>query len=116
MNEIIIKFKTVLKHEQTQRKEFLTQAEYELLVLEKLNNDDKNVTDYIDIDDGNILDKLEIFRTFAISYTIKETLKKYHVYSCKNVFLNGEMFHLEKDNQLVFVSNYYLRIVQLIFQ
>ena len=32
----------------------------------------------------------------------KETLKKYHVYSCKNVFLNGEMFHLEKDNQFVF--------------
>lgn len=32
----------------------------------------------------------------------KETLKKYHIYSCKNVFLNGDMFHLEKDNQFVF--------------
>ena len=32
----------------------------------------------------------------------KETLKKYHVYSCKNVFLNGQLFHLEKDRQFVF--------------
>lgn len=97
MNEIIIKFKTVLKHEQTQRKEFLTQAEYELLVLEKLNNDDKNVTDYIDIDDGNILDKLEIFRTFAISYTIKETLKKELTKEKKKINIENIFKRKEED-------------------
>lgn len=32
----------------------------------------------------------------------EKTLKKYKVFSCKNVWLNGNMFHLEKDNQLVF--------------
>lgn len=30
------------------------------------------------------------------------TLKKFKVYSCKNVFLNGNLFHLYKDKQLVF--------------
>lgn len=32
----------------------------------------------------------------------EKTLKKYKVFSCKNVWLNGNIFHLEKDNQLVF--------------
>ena len=32
----------------------------------------------------------------------EKTLKKFRVFSCKNVFLNGELFHLYKDKQLVF--------------
>lgn len=31
-----------------------------------------------------------------------DTLKKYKVYSCKNVFLNSKLFHLYKDKQLIF--------------
>ena len=30
------------------------------------------------------------------------TLKKFKVFSCKNVFLNGNLFHLEQPNQLIF--------------
>ena len=30
------------------------------------------------------------------------TLKKFKVFSCKNVFLNGNLFHLEQSNQYVF--------------
>ena len=32
----------------------------------------------------------------------KSILKKFHVFSCKNVFLNGSIFSLHKDRQLVF--------------
>ena len=32
----------------------------------------------------------------------EKTLKKFKVFSCKNVFLNGELFRLYKKNQLVF--------------
>jgi hypothetical protein len=31
-----------------------------------------------------------------------ETLNKYRVYSCKNVFLNGDLFYLHNPNKLVF--------------
>lgn len=31
-----------------------------------------------------------------------DILKKFHVYSCKNVFLNGNLFHVYRPNQLVF--------------
>jgi hypothetical protein len=30
------------------------------------------------------------------------TLKKFKVFPCKNVFLNGKLFHLEQPNQYVF--------------
>lgn len=36
----------------------------------------------------------------------KDTLKKFKVFSCKNIFLNGELFHLYTKNQLIF--GYYL--------
>lgn len=32
----------------------------------------------------------------------EQTLKKFNVYSCKNVFLNGNLFYLEKTKQYVF--------------
>lgn len=32
----------------------------------------------------------------------KDILKKFKIYSCKNVFLNGQLFHLHKKNQLIF--------------
>lgn len=32
----------------------------------------------------------------------ENTLKKFRVFSCKNVWLNGNLFHTEKENQLVF--------------
>lgn len=32
----------------------------------------------------------------------EQTLKDYRVFSCKNVWLNGNLFHMEKDKQLVF--------------
>ena len=48
-------------------------------------------------------------------YGITEnTLKKFKVFSCKNVFLNGNLFYLEQPNQLVF--GYYGGIKQDIEQ
>ena len=36
-------------------------------------------------------------------YGITEsTLKKFNVFSCKNIWLNNEIFHYEKENQLIF--------------
>ena len=32
----------------------------------------------------------------------KSILRKFRIFSCKNVFLNGNLFHLHKENQLVF--------------
>lgn len=43
--------------------------------------------------------ELEWWARYGIT---EKTLKKYHVFSCKNVWLNGNIFHLEKENQLVF--------------
>ena len=43
--------------------------------------------------------ELDWWKTYGIS---EETLKKFKVYSCKNVFLNGELFHLESARQRVF--------------
>lgn len=43
--------------------------------------------------------ELEWWGTYGIT---KELLDKFHVYSCKNIFLNGNLFHLYKKNQLVF--------------
>ena len=43
--------------------------------------------------------ELEWWAKYGIT---EETLKKYKVFSCKNVWLNGNMFHLEKEGQLVF--------------
>lgn len=43
--------------------------------------------------------ELNWWASFGIS---EETLKKFKVFSCKNVFLNGHLFHIEKDRQLVF--------------
>lgn len=31
-----------------------------------------------------------------------DTLRKFNVYSCKNVFLNGDLFHLHNPNKMVF--------------
>lgn len=43
--------------------------------------------------------ELDWWNKFGIT---EKTLKKYRVFSCKNVWLNGNLFHVEKDNQLVF--------------
>lgn len=43
--------------------------------------------------------ELDWWARYGIS---EKTLKKYNVFSCKNVWLNGNLFHLEKDKQLVF--------------
>ena len=43
--------------------------------------------------------ELEWWSKYGIDKTI---LKKFHVFSCKNVFLNGSIFSLHKDRQLVF--------------
>lgn len=43
--------------------------------------------------------ELDWWAKYGIS---EKTLKKYNVFSCKNVWLNGNLFHLEKDKQLVF--------------
>jgi len=43
--------------------------------------------------------ELSWWKSYGIS---KETLKKFNVYSCKNVFLNGNLFHLESQNQHIY--------------
>lgn len=43
--------------------------------------------------------ELEWWGKFGIT---EKTLKKFKVFSCKNIWLNGNLFHLEKDKQLVF--------------
>lgn len=43
--------------------------------------------------------ELNYWNSYGIS---KKTLDKFKVFSCKNVFLNGDIFHLEKSKQLVF--------------
>lgn len=43
--------------------------------------------------------ELNWWASFGIS---EETLKKFKVFSCKNVFLNGNLFHVEKQHQFVF--------------
>lgn len=39
------------------------------------------------------------WKSFGIS---KETLKRFNVFSCKNIFLNGNLFHLESSNQHIY--------------
>lgn len=43
--------------------------------------------------------ELEYWSSFGIT---EKTLKKYKIYSCKNVFLNGKVSSLYKPNQLIF--------------
>lgn len=43
--------------------------------------------------------ELDWWKQYGIT---EDTLHKFSVYSCKNVFLNGNMFYVEKDHQLVF--------------
>lgn len=43
--------------------------------------------------------ELDWWAKFGIT---EKTLKKFRVFSCKNVFLNDNLFHLETPNQLVF--------------
>lgn len=43
--------------------------------------------------------ELDWWAKFGIT---EKTLKKFKVFSCKNVFLNGNLFHLYKEKQLVF--------------
>ncbi len=43
--------------------------------------------------------ELNWWASFGIS---KKTLEKFKVFSCKNVFLNNNLFHIEKNHQLVF--------------
>lgn len=43
--------------------------------------------------------ELDWWAKFGIT---EKTLKKFRVFSCKNIFLNGNLFHLETKNQLVF--------------
>lgn len=43
--------------------------------------------------------ELDWWAKFGIT---EKTLKKFKVFSCKNVFLNGNLFHIESKNQLVF--------------
>lgn len=60
--------------------------------------DKGNAIIQVELKDWNRFE-LDWWQSFGIS---QETLKKFRVYSCKNVFLNGEIFHLYKENQLVF--------------
>lgn len=43
--------------------------------------------------------ELKWWKDFGIT---KEILKKFHVYSCKNIFLNGELVNISKNNNLMF--------------
>ena len=43
--------------------------------------------------------ELSWWRSYGIT---KEILDKFNVYSCKNVFLNGNLFHLESKNQHIY--------------
>ena len=43
--------------------------------------------------------ELDWWNKFGISL---QTLKKFRVFSCKNIWLNGHLFHLETQNQLIF--------------
>ncbi len=43
--------------------------------------------------------ELDWWNKFGIT---EKTLKKFRVFSCKNIWLNGNLFHLETPNQLVF--------------
>ena len=43
--------------------------------------------------------ELAWWKSFGIS---KETLKKFNVYSCKNIWLNDHLFHLESSNQHIY--------------
>ena len=43
--------------------------------------------------------ELAWWKTFGIS---KETLKKFNVFSCKNIWLNDHLFHLESQNQHIY--------------
>lgn len=43
--------------------------------------------------------ELNWWASFGIS---ESTLEKFKVFSCKNVFLNGNLFHIEKQHQFVF--------------
>ena len=43
--------------------------------------------------------ELDWWAKFGIT---EKTLKKFKVFSCKNVWLNGNLFHLEQEKQLVF--------------
>lgn len=60
--------------------------------------DKGNAIIQVELKDWNRFE-LDWWQLFGIS---QETLKKFRVYSCKNVFLNGEIFHLYKEKQLVF--------------
>ena len=43
--------------------------------------------------------ELHWWKRFGIT---KETLEKFKVYSCKNIWLNGNLFHTETQHQLIF--------------
>lgn len=43
--------------------------------------------------------ELAWWKSYGIS---KETLRRFNVYSCKNIFLNGNLFHLESANQHIY--------------
>ncbi len=43
--------------------------------------------------------ELKWWKSYGIS---KETLEKFNVYSCKNIFLNNNLFHLESKNQHIY--------------
>ena len=43
--------------------------------------------------------ELKWWKDFGIT---KEILEKFHVYSCKNIFLNGELVNVSKNNNLMF--------------
>ncbi len=57
--------------------------------------------------DASIQIELKEFEQYELDWwakygITKDTLKKFRVASCKNVFLNGNLFHLYKPKQLVF--------------
>ena len=73
-------------------------------VLDRVSNGSGKIWEYT-------LDELREF-DFGIKYgeafsgmriaTFEDILKKFKVYSCKNVFLNGELFHAYKPGQYMF--------------
>lgn len=64
-------------------------------------------TKFEDTNDAIIQVEIKEFEQYELDWWSKfgidaQILKKFKVFSCKNVFLNNNLFHLYKDNQLVF--------------
>ena len=64
-------------------------------------------TKFKEVSETEIQVEIRDFKDYELWWWLKygiteKTLKKFNVFSCKNIWLNGNVFHYEKDNQLVF--------------